>query len=139
MPIALLFGSPRERERVQARTHGTARKTHKSARRTVSRLMNMCRFIMIQTSNKGFHSLIPPKDRMIPEMKRVQSSIIIGAAMSAAGKIMVEQDIDARCVLTTICAMLATIPVQYHNNILMSTKCNTLRGRVGMKRPELSL
>ena len=139
MPIALQTHIPQERGRTQARTHGTVRKTHKSARRIASRLMIMCLIIRIQTRSHWFHILIPPKDRIIPEMKGIQSPIIIGVVMSAAEKISVERDIDARCVSTTICVMLATIPLQYHNNTPMSTKCNTLRDRFGTKFPEPSL
>ena len=82
---------------------------------------------------------VPPKDRIIPEMKSHQSSVIVGAAMSAARKILVEPDIDAWCVLTMICVINATRTLQYHSNTLMSTKCNTLRDRFGTKFPEPSL
>ena len=100
---------------------GTVRKTLKSAQRIVLRLMNMCLIIRIQTGSQRFHIQLPPKDRIIPEMKRVQSSVIVGAAMSAAGKILVEPDIDAWCVLTMICVMHAIMPLLYHINTLMST------------------
>ena len=139
MPITLQMVTPQEREGTQARTHGTAHRTHKSARRIVSRLMIMCLIIRIQTGSQRLHIQIPPKDKRIPEMNSLQSSIMVWAAMSAAGENLMERDINARCVLTTICVIHATMPLQYHSNTLMSTKWSISRNRFGMKLPELSL
>ena len=90
MPIALKIAITQKKERTQARTHGTVRKTHKSARRIASRLMIMCLIIRIQTGSQRFHIQIPPKDRKIPERKGLLSSIMVWAAMSAARKTLVE-------------------------------------------------